>query len=71
MRYSMAKDLVLIGQRYNIIVLVFFIPYVLFQPPATIVLRKLGPRIFLSAITIMWGGLMIVSKEPSIQSATV
>lgn len=45
--------------RYSIITLVFFIPYVLFQPPATVIMRKLGPRIFLSAITLLWGGVMI------------
>lgn len=51
----------LIGDRYSIIVLIFFIPYVLFQPPATVLLRKIGPRNFLSGITIAWGAVMIVS----------
>ena len=49
--------------RYSIITLVFFIPYVLFQPPATVVLRKVGPRIFLPLITLLWGGVMIVSAN--------
>lgn len=44
-----------IGFRYSTITLVFFITYVLLQPPATVVLRKVGPRIFLPAITILWG----------------
>ena len=57
----MSVDLKLIGPRYNIITLIFFIPYVLFQPPATVLLRKIGPRIFLSAITVFWGATMIVS----------
>jgi MFS family permease len=56
----MAKGLHLIGERYSLIVLIFFIPYVLFQPPATVVLRKVGPRMFLSAITLLWGCCMIV-----------
>lgn len=56
----MAKGLVLIGPRYNLIVCLFFIPYVLFQPPATVILRKVGPRNFLPAITILWGACMIV-----------
>src|SRR4051794_39557526 len=55
----MKTGLKLIGARYNIIVLIFFIPYVLFQPPATVILRKAGPRKFLSAITILWGACMI------------
>jgi hypothetical protein len=56
----MSRDLDLVGDRYSLIVLVFFIPYVLFQPPATVVIRKIGPRRFLSAITILWGATMIV-----------
>ena len=53
---GMGVDLALVGSRYSIIVLVFFITYVLLQPPATVILRKLGPRIFLPSITVLWGG---------------
>ncbi len=56
---GMGVDLVLIGNRYSIIVLLFFITYVLLQPPATVVLRKVGPRIFLPSITLLWGITMI------------
>jgi MFS family permease len=48
-----------VGYRYSIITLVFFISYVILQPPATVVLRKVGPRIFLPTITILWGITMI------------
>ncbi|KAI9789535.1 MAG: hypothetical protein M1833_002301 [Piccolia ochrophora] len=47
------------GIRYSLIVLVFFIPYIVFQFPATAVVRKLGPRNFLAAITFCWGAVMI------------
>jgi MFS family permease len=56
---GMGVDLLLIKDRYSIIVLVFFIPYVLFQPPATVLLRKIGPRAFLPTITLFWGITMI------------
>lgn len=56
---GMGVDLVLIGERYSIIVLIFFITYVLLQPPATVILRKVGPRIFLPTITLLWGITMI------------
>ena len=56
---GMGVDLVLIGDRYSIMVLVFFITYVALQPPATVVLRKLGPRLFLPLIVILWGITMI------------
>lgn len=53
-------SLMLDGFKYNLISAIFFIPYVLFQPPATVVLRKIGPKYFLSGITIAWGAVMIV-----------
>ncbi|KAJ8613288.1 hypothetical protein MRB53_036975 [Persea americana] len=43
----------------SIITLVFFITYVLCQPPATVLTRKIGPRTFLPLICLLWGGLMI------------
>lgn len=43
----------------SIITLVFFISYVLFQPPATVACKKIGPRYFLSTITFLWGCTMI------------
>jgi MFS family permease len=59
--HRMRVDLKLFQDQYSIIVLMFFIPYVLFQPPATVILRKLGPRNFLSLIVLLWGIVMIVS----------
>lgn len=56
---GMAVDLKLTSQRYSLIVLLFFITYVALQPPATVVLRKVGPRIFLPTIVIAWGLVMI------------
>jgi MFS family permease len=56
---GMGVDLQLIGNRYSIIVLLFFITYVLLQPPATVVLRKIGPRLFLPTITVLWGLTMM------------
>ncbi|SMQ50285.1 unnamed protein product [Zymoseptoria tritici ST99CH_3D7] len=41
--------------RYSIIVLLFFPTYVLFQPIATVLARRLGPRPFLAAITLAFG----------------
>ncbi len=56
---GMAVDLDLISNRYSIIVLVFFITYVILQPPATVLLRKIGPRKFLPLITLLWGLTMM------------
>jgi sugar phosphate permease len=29
-----------------------------FQPPSTVIVRKIGPRIHLAAITLLWGACM-------------
>lgn len=45
--------------QQSIVTLVFFITYVIFQPPSTVVVRKVGPRIHLAVICIFWGATMI------------
>ena len=45
--------------RYSLITLVFFITYVLCQPPSTVIVRKVGPRIHLAFITVAWGAIML------------
>ncbi|CAL8582723.1 hypothetical protein XPA_008371 [Xanthoria parietina] len=45
--------------RYSVITLVFFVTYVIFQPPTTILTRFFGPRIWLATITLAWGVVMI------------
>jgi len=49
------------NNAYTIISLVFFLPYALFQPPATVAIREIGPRRFLATIILLWGAVMIVS----------
>lgn len=44
----------------SIVVLMFFVPYVIFQPPMTIIIRKVGPTLFLGTIVITWAVIMIV-----------
>lgn len=45
--------------RYSVVTLVFFITYTVLQPPATVLCRKIGPRVFLSSITFAWGIVML------------
>ncbi|KAG0641023.1 major facilitator superfamily domain-containing protein [Tuber brumale] len=57
---GMMKDLKLyIGDRYSIALLVFFIPYFLFELPSNIVLRRVGPAVWLSSIALSWGSVTI------------
>ncbi|RVX72343.1 hypothetical protein B0A52_04548 [Exophiala mesophila] len=57
---GLLEDLELtVGFRYSTIALVFFVTYTIFQPPATILTRKFGPRPFLSGICLAWGAVMV------------
>lgn len=56
----MTKDLVLgIDNRYNIIALVFFIPYIIFEFPSNALVRRIGVRNHLAMICFLWGCLMV------------
>lgn len=54
-----AIDKSLVASNQSIITLVFFITYILFQPPSTVIVRALGPRVHLALITLLWGSCMI------------
>jgi MFS family permease len=64
---SMTKELILevpwpatsTVSRYSVVTLVFFTTYIVFQPPSTVIVRKLGPRVHLSVIVVLWGAVMI------------
>ncbi|BEI84447.1 hypothetical protein CcaverHIS002_0410510 [Cutaneotrichosporon cavernicola] len=47
------------GQRYTIITLTFFIPYIILEIPSQIGLRYFGVRNWLSAAVFLWGIIMI------------
>lgn len=56
----MTRDLNLgIENRFNIVAMVFFIPYIIFEFPGTILVRSMGPRIFLAGICVLWGISML------------
>ncbi|KAI9373919.1 major facilitator superfamily domain-containing protein [Aspergillus egyptiacus] len=70
---GMMEDLELhIGFRYSIMVLVFFAVYIVFQPLATAIIRRIGPRIFISSIVISWGAVLVgFAYSPNWQTLTV
>lgn len=51
------------NNAYTLVSLVFFLTYTVFQIPATVFIRQLGPRSFLTAIVVAWGATMIVSVK--------
>lgn len=57
---GMDEDLQLsVGNRYSLITMIFFVPYVIFQFPANIVIRRLGAALWLSSLVIAWGAVTI------------
>lgn len=57
---GMDEDLGLsVGSRYSIISMIFFVPYVICQFPANIMIRKIGAGIWLPSLVVAWGILCI------------
>ncbi|EER39755.1 conserved hypothetical protein [Histoplasma capsulatum var. duboisii H88] len=61
---GMNKELELhIGSRYTIALLVFFIPYFIFELPSNIVLRKVGSANWLAFVAFGWGSFMLGQEQ--------
>lgn len=43
------------GTEYNIALFIFFVPYILFEVPSNILLKKIAPSTWLSSIMFFWG----------------
>lgn len=53
--FGLASDLRLGGTEYNTILTIFFVPYVFFEIPSNLLLKRLSPRVWLSICGIMFG----------------
>ncbi|POS79790.1 hypothetical protein DHEL01_v201822 [Diaporthe helianthi] len=53
--FNLVEDLRLGGTEYNTILVIFFVPYVFFEIPSNILLKKLSPRVWLSVCGIAFG----------------
>lgn len=52
---GLEKDLKMSGQDYNIALVVYFVPYILFEVPSNILIRKMAPSTWLSLLMVCWG----------------
>lgn len=52
---GLEKDLNMKGHDFNIALLVFFIPYIIFEVPSNILIRRIAPSTWLALIMICWG----------------
>ena len=51
----MAKDLNLVGYRFNWALSIFYIIYLLVEVPSNIILKRVGPRFYLPALVVGFG----------------
>lgn len=52
---NIVTQLNLTGQRYNVAVALFFVPYVLMEFPSNILLKHFSPNRWISRIMVSWG----------------
>ncbi|KAI0845359.1 MFS general substrate transporter [Daldinia vernicosa] len=56
---GLPAELGLVGDQPNIALTIFFAPYIVFEIPSNILMKKLGPRIWISACILSFGVVMI------------
>jgi hypothetical protein len=49
------KDLHMVGNDYNIALLTYTVPFILFELPSTLALRRFRPRVWIGGIMFGWG----------------
>jgi MFS family permease len=54
---GMMKDLHLSSGEYSLAIIIFFIPYILFEIPSNLILSKTRPSVYLPTIMILWGAV--------------
>ncbi|EHK99844.1 MFS general substrate transporter [Glarea lozoyensis ATCC 20868] len=57
--FGLIAELKLQGNQYNTALTIFFVPYILFEIPSNVLLKKFSPRIWLSACMFMFGVVSI------------
>jgi MFS family permease len=53
--FGLIKDLGLINTEYNTALTIFFVPYVAFEIPSNVLMKKLKPHVWLSGCMFMFG----------------
>lgn len=52
---GLSKELGISSRQYSIVLTIFYIPYILAEYPAALLMKKLGPHIMLPALTLSFG----------------
>lgn len=62
---NIVKELHLTGNRYNIAVAVFFVPYVICEAPSNFFMKYFSPSVWIGRIMISWGIVTICTSAVS------
>ena len=54
---GLERDFNLTSDQYSIVLLVFFISYVVFEIPSNLLIARVRPSLYLSALCILWGAV--------------
>ncbi|KAF2169761.1 hypothetical protein M409DRAFT_64778 [Zasmidium cellare ATCC 36951] len=52
---GMTEDLNMKGNDYNIALFIFFVPYILFEVPSNILIKRMAPSTWIAIIMTLWG----------------
>ncbi|KAM0696566.1 hypothetical protein Q7P36_003814 [Cladosporium allicinum] len=55
---GMDKDIGLTSNQYNIASTIFFVPYIIFEIPSNVIIKKVRPSLWLSVLVMCWGVVM-------------
>lgn len=56
---GLQADLGLTGQQPNVALTIFFVPYIIFEVPSNILMKKLSPHVWLSGCILVFGAVCI------------
>ncbi|KAF4124644.1 Major Facilitator Superfamily, partial [Geosmithia morbida] len=52
---GMDRDLDLSGNHFNVMLFIYYVPYILLEVPSNMVIKKLRPSLYLSSLMFIWG----------------
>ncbi|KAI0362467.1 major facilitator protein [Trametes cingulata] len=58
--FSLKQDLKLTGNQFNTAIVIFFIPYVLFEIPSNILLKRYKPHVWLPSCMLVFGTITVL-----------
>ncbi|KAI9238217.1 MAG: major facilitator superfamily domain-containing protein [Podila humilis] len=58
---GLEQDLNLTGTEFNMTLTIFFFGYIFFEVPSNIMLKKVGPKLWITVIMVVWSAIMMAT----------